>query len=299
MQVEGWVRYDIRMTTHRYTAELCWDGSGTRSYASYTRQFRVAMPKKPVLVGSADPAFRGDPSRHSPEELLVAAVASCHMLSYLALCARHRIDVLAYSDSAAGRMTATSEAGRFDEIVLHPRVAVAAGGDVALARTLHERAHESCYIASSCSFPIRCEPTIEVADGPPARPPVRRDLAVRLPDEPGALARLGEALGRAGVSVEGGGGFVVGRDGIGHFLITNEDAAIAAVRELGFDVLGVHDVITVRLDQERPGQLGAIARAMADASVNITCVYSDHDHQLILCVDDRVAAERVAAAWRT
>jgi organic hydroperoxide reductase OsmC/OhrA len=283
------------MTTHRYTAQVRWDGSGTRSYASYSRQFRVVMPRKPVLVGTADPAFHGDPSRHSPEDLMVAAVASCHMLSYLALCARHRIDVLAYSDEAAGQMTATSIAGRFDEIVLHPRVAIAAGGDVEVARTLHGRAHESCYIAASCSFPIRCEPMVEVVDHAPAPPPVRRDIAVRLPDEPGALARFGEALSRAGVSVEGGGGF----GGVVHFLVANDDAAVRAARDLELDVLGVQDVLTVRLDQERPGQLGAIARAMADAGVNITCVYSDHDHQLILCVDDLLAAERVAAAWRT
>lgn len=283
------------MTTHRYTSELRWDGSSTASYATYTREFRVASPRKPLLVGSADPAFRGDPSRHSPEDLLLAAVASCHMLSYLALCARHGIDVLAYADEASGQMTATAQAGKFDEIVLRPRVAIAAGGDVELARTLHDRAHESCYIAASCSFPIRCAPTVEVTERAPAPAPVRRDLAVRLPDEPGALARLGEAFGRAGVSVEGGGGF----DGVVHFLVANADAAVGAVRDLGFELLGVQDVVTVRLDQERPGQLGAIGRAMAEAGVNITCVYSDHDHQLILCVDDRPAAERVAAAWRS
>lgn len=126
----------------------------------------------------------------------------------------------------------------------------------------------------------------------------RSDLAVRLPHRPGALAELGEALGRAGVSLEGGGGFVVGDHAVVHFLVGDGARAAAAVRAAGLDVLAVRDVLEQRLDQETPGQLGQLARAMADAGVSIDCVYSDHDHALIVCVDDLIAGARVSAAWR-
>ncbi len=125
----------------------------------------------------------------------------------------------------------------------------------------------------------------------------RQDLAVQLRDHPGALAELGEALGLAGVSLEGGGGFSVGDHALVHFLVRDGERAAAALRSHGIAVVGVRDVIEVRLAQEEPGQLGQLARAMATAGVNIECVYSDHDHRLILVVDDLVAGRRVAAAW--
>ena len=126
---------------------------------------------------------------------------------------------------------------------------------------------------------------------------MRCDLAVRLANRPGALAELGEVLGRAGVSIEGGGAFVVDGAGHAHFLVAERDAAVAAVRSAGLELVAVRDTVVVRLDQERPGQLGAVARALADAGVNIEVVYSDHDHQLVLVVDDEAAAARVVASW--
>ena len=125
----------------------------------------------------------------------------------------------------------------------------------------------------------------------------RQDLAVQLRDQPGALAELGETLGRAGVSLEGGGGFTVGDHSLVHFLVGDGERAAAALRAHGITVVGVRDVIEVRLDQEEPGQLGKLARAMATAGVNIECVYSDHEHRLILVVDDLAAGRHVAAAW--
>jgi hypothetical protein len=124
-----------------------------------------------------------------------------------------------------------------------------------------------------------------------------QDLAVRLPNRPGALADFGELLGRAGISLEGGGGFVVGDACIVHFLVTDGVRGAEVLRAAGLDVSGVRDVVMARLDQARPGQLGLLARAMADAGVNIECVYSDHDHNLVLCVDDPTTARRVSAAW--
>lgn len=290
-------------TEHDYRLQLRWEGdpaTGTASYAAYDRQFRVTFAGKPDLVGSANPAFRGDPAVHDPEDLFLSSIASCHMLAYLALCAREGIRVVAYVDDPHGRLVLRpGGGGRFEQVVLHPRVEIAAGGDVARAIALHAEAHARCFIASSCSVLITCDPTVTIATDPASpRAAPRQDLAVRLRDEPGALAELGEVLGREGISLEGGGGFAIGDGCIVHFLVRDGERAASALRAAGIEVLGVRETIAVRLAQGEPGQLGKLARAMGDAGVNIACVYSDHDHQLIVCVDDVEAGARVAAAWR-
>jgi hypothetical protein len=113
-----------------------------------------------------------------------------------------------------------------------------------------------------------------------------RDLAIQLDDRPGALAEMGNALGAAGVSVEGGGAWVVGGTGAAHFLFQDGDAARRALEQAGIRVLKDREVVTARLRQDIPGQLGEITRRMAQAGVNIEVMYSDHDNQLILVVDD-------------
>ena len=152
---------------HEYVARLSWEGNageGTVSYERYGRRYRVRMDGKPDLVGSADPIFRGDAAVHSPEDLFLAAISGCHMLSYLALCARSGVRVLSYEDEARGTLRFDGKGGgRFMEVALTPRVTVSADSDAALALRLHEPAHETCYIASSCSVPIRHRPTVSVA----------------------------------------------------------------------------------------------------------------------------------------
>ncbi|HEY0372867.1 MAG TPA: amino acid-binding ACT domain-containing protein, partial [Thermoanaerobaculia bacterium] len=106
------------------------------------------------------------------------------------------------------------------------------------------------------------------------------DLTIALEDRPGALAEMGETLGRAAVSVEGGGVFVVDGVGVAHFLFHEGAAARRALESAGIRVVEENEVVTVRLDQGTPGQLGKISRLMADAGVNIRVQYSDHDHQL-------------------
>jgi hypothetical protein len=125
------------------------------------------------------------------------------------------------------------------------------------------------------------------------------DLTIALDNRPGALAEMGEALGRAGVSVAGGGAFVVGGRGIAHFLVADGTAARTALEAAGIRVLDARAVLVQRLDQAVPGQLGMIARRMADAGVNIEVLYSDHENQLILVVDDVPAGRAVSEAWRT
>lgn len=123
------------------------------------------------------------------------------------------------------------------------------------------------------------------------------DVSMRLDDRPGALAEMGEALGRAGVSIEGGGAWVVDGAGAAHFLFVDGEAARRALEAAGIEVLAVREVVVQRLQQGVPGQLGMLTRRMAEAGVNIEVLYSDHDHQLILVVDDIKRGRQVSEAW--
>jgi organic hydroperoxide reductase OsmC/OhrA len=144
---------------HRYEARITWQGNrgdGTATYQGYGREYEVAIAGKPSLQGSADPAFRGDAAVWNPEDMFLASLSACHMLSYLALCAKYGIRVLTYEDRATGTMRTTRDGGgRFEEVVLHPRVTIADVAKLERARELHETAHDKCFIASSCSVPIR------------------------------------------------------------------------------------------------------------------------------------------------
>jgi hypothetical protein len=123
------------------------------------------------------------------------------------------------------------------------------------------------------------------------------DLAIALDNRPGSLAEMGEALGRAGVSIEGGGAWVVGEVGVAHFLFKDGIAARLALEAAGIRVVAEREVLVQRLKQAIPGQLGMLTRRMADAGVNIEVLYSDHDHQLILVVDDADRGRAVSEAW--
>ena len=124
-----------------------------------------------------------------------------------------------------------------------------------------------------------------------------KDLAIALENRPGALAEMGEALGRAGVSIEGGGAWVVDGTGIAHFLFEDGTAARQALEAADIRVLAEREVLVQRLKQAAPGQLGSLTRRMSEAGVNIEVLYSDHDHQLILVVDDLVRGREVSDAW--
>ena len=146
---------------HEYDVRILWrdpSGTGTRSYSSYSRDHVILVEGKPEIAASSDPAFRGDAHRHNPEELLLASLASCHMLWYLHLCAVNGINVLDYQDEAHGVMQETGDGGgAFIGVTLRPRVRIGAGGDRARALALHEQAHGLCFIARSVNFPVRCE----------------------------------------------------------------------------------------------------------------------------------------------
>jgi hypothetical protein len=124
-----------------------------------------------------------------------------------------------------------------------------------------------------------------------------QDVAIELDDKPGALADMGEALGKAGVSVEGGGAWVVDGRGVAHFLFEDGVVARRALEAAGIRVMAVRDVVVQRLKQTVPGQLGKLTRRMSEAGVNIESLYSDHDNQLILVVDNVEKGRAVATAW--
>ena len=153
---------------HSYPVRVEWTGNlgqGTGGYRAYERTHEISVAGKPIIPASSDPAFRGDPARYNPEELLVASLSACHMLWYLHLCADARIIVTRYGDSAAGTMVETPDGGgHFTEVVLRPAVVIRSGGDIAQAEKLHEGAHQLCFIANSVNFPVRCEPSIQVED---------------------------------------------------------------------------------------------------------------------------------------
>ena len=125
-----------------------------------------------------------------------------------------------------------------------------------------------------------------------------KDLAIALDNRPGALAEMGDALGKAGVSVEGGGAWLGDGKAIAHFLFADGTAARKALEQAGIKVIAEREVLVQRLRQNVPGQLGKIARRMADAGVNIEVMYSDHNNQLILVVDDMEKGRAVSKAWR-
>lgn len=145
-------------TDHRYHADIQWlgnTGQGTAGYRDYARTFLARIAGKPDLAGSADAAFAGDPAAHNPEDLLLVALSACHMLTYLALCARAGIRVLDYRDRADAVLALEADGGgSFRQATLRPQVTIAAQGRLAQAQALHEAAHRACFIARSCRFPI-------------------------------------------------------------------------------------------------------------------------------------------------
>jgi len=129
-----------------------------------------------------------------------------------------------------------------------------------------------------------------------ARP---QDLEVELEDRPGSLADLGQALGRAGVSLEGGGVMTHRGAAVAHYLVDDGACALDALVSAGIGPARTRDIVMARLDQETPGQLGALARLLGDADVNLLVQYSDHAGNLVLVVSDadRQRCEALARSW--
>lgn len=152
---------------HNYQLTIQWtgnSGSGTSAYTAYTRTHQVLIDGKPVIQLSSDPAFRGDKTKHNPEELLLASISSCHMLWYLHLCSTAGIIVTDYVDHATAIMKETAAGGgRFTSVTLHPHVTVTEIGMIEKANELHKKANDLCFISNSLNFPVHHEPVCQVA----------------------------------------------------------------------------------------------------------------------------------------
>ena len=150
---------------HGYAVRVEWQGnlgSGTSGYREYGRDLLISAEGNPPIEGSADTPFRGTAERWNPEELLLAALAQCHMLSYLHVAVKNGIVVTAYEDDAVGTMRQVGEGGSFTSVTLRPVVTISSG-DPETAQRIHAEANELCFIASSVNFPVLHEPVIRVA----------------------------------------------------------------------------------------------------------------------------------------
>jgi organic hydroperoxide reductase OsmC/OhrA len=148
---------------HEFTCRLRWTGAAsgpTTTYREYSRALAIEIAGKPALPVSSAPPFLGDAALHNPEDLLMAALSTCHCLSYLALASRSGILVADYTDEAWGIMEYSDKSYQFTRAVLKPVVTVKKGTDLVKARALHEEAHATCFIARSVNFPVTNEPVI-------------------------------------------------------------------------------------------------------------------------------------------
>jgi organic hydroperoxide reductase OsmC/OhrA len=154
-------------------------GRGPAVTRAYGRDHEVTAEDRAPIAGSSAPGFRGDPDRWNPEQLLVAALAQCHMLWFLHLAAVAGIVVCAYEDRAFGELTENRDgSGQFSRVVLRPVVTVADRSMRLRAELVHADAHGRCFIARSVNFPVGHEPTVHVADsGAPGSSPTESGSA--------------------------------------------------------------------------------------------------------------------------
>lgn len=148
---------------HNYNITVQWTGNkgeGTKDYQSYDRCHSIIINEKQDIHCSSDPVFKGDKTKHNPEELFLASISSCHMLWYLHLCADNNIVVLKYTDKATASMQVNENGGgHFTEVILHPIVTITDNTLIEKANALHKKANALCFIANSCNFVIHHKAT--------------------------------------------------------------------------------------------------------------------------------------------
>jgi organic hydroperoxide reductase OsmC/OhrA len=149
------------MKPHYYSLTVNWTGNkgeGTNGYKSYERSHEIIVEGKEKIMGSSDPAFLGDSTKHNPEDLLLASISSCHMLWYLHLCSDAGIVVTNYTDNAKGIMEETADGGgKFTSVILYPTITLKNIEQKEAANALHTKANELCFIANSLNFEVEHE----------------------------------------------------------------------------------------------------------------------------------------------
>lgn len=150
---------------HLFKAQINWTSNQNQEQSGrkfYSKSHQIKIEEKPVLDVSAAKAFKGDPELYNPEDLLLSSLVSCHMMSYLYVCAQNGIAVLEYSDNAEATLEVSPDgSGRFTEVRLHPKVIIANSDQIELALELHKKANQLCFIANSCNFPVVHNATCE------------------------------------------------------------------------------------------------------------------------------------------
>jgi organic hydroperoxide reductase OsmC/OhrA len=149
-----------------YSCNIVWEGNlgtGTSAYDAYGRNHIIHMDGKPPIAASSDAPFRGDVTRINPEDMLLSALASCHMLWYLHLCADAGVVVTHYICDAHGTLVLPQgAAGHFSQVTLLPDVTVASSDMIAKANELHEEANKKCFMANSVNFPVHHQPNCHI-----------------------------------------------------------------------------------------------------------------------------------------
>ena len=155
------------MKIHEFPSLIRWTGNrgaGTSTYRAYDRTWDLCVEGKTVVHCSNDPMLGGDPAKYNPEDLLISALASCHMLWYLHLCSDAGITVMAYEDNPVGiGESEPSGKGRFVEAILRPKISITVDSNPTKAAEIHDEIHKFCFIARSVNFPIRIEPEIRIS----------------------------------------------------------------------------------------------------------------------------------------
>jgi peroxiredoxin-like protein len=147
---------------HSFKAHLNWTGAAhgpTKDIKTYSREYEITISGRQVIAGSAAPGFLGDAERTNPEELFLASISSCQMLTYLALAARAGIEVTSYSDDSEATLAMEEGKWRMTTVTLRPRIEMSAG-DRETAHVLIEKAHKHCFITRSVNCEVINEPEI-------------------------------------------------------------------------------------------------------------------------------------------
>ena len=151
---------------HLFKAAINWTSRQNLTNSTkrfYNKSHQIKIEGKPVLDVSAAKAFKGDPTLHNPEDLLLSSLVSCHMMSYLYVCSQNGIEVLEYTDNAEATLEVNPDgSGRFVEVRLYPKVKISNPGQIELALDLHFKANQLCFIANSCNFPVLHEASCEI-----------------------------------------------------------------------------------------------------------------------------------------
>ena len=144
---------------HNFKAQIEWCSQSLPfRYKTYSRDYVIRISGKPDIQATAAPEFLGNPYRLNPEDMLVASLSACHMLTYLAFAANSKVEVLNYVDDASGKLVQNGKIMQFESVTIKPKITITKNTDLEKAKSLHKKAHEGCFIANSINFKIHIEP---------------------------------------------------------------------------------------------------------------------------------------------